>query len=222
MILLNTKQLPLSIVLFIAIPCFAQKKIMITPDLPKLVKENKITTINRNVSTLQMEGQRNAIYLDGKKGWGIAWLSGIRFSNGTIEFDAKGMGMPPSYIGIAFHGEGESYDAIYFRPFNFHNPDPVHKSHSVQYISYPTHEWYQLRQSYPGKYESSINPSPDPDAWFHVCIVVTSPSVSVYVNGNKVPCLKVDKLNNRKEGKLGFWVGNFSDGNFANLKIVNN
>lgn len=215
----TTKLVTLSIILFIAIPCFAQKETTITPDLPALVKENKITTVNRSVSTLH--NKKDAIHLDRKKGWGIVWLDNIRFSNGTIEFDAKGKSMAPSYVGIAFHGKGENYDAIYFRPFNFRNPDPVHTNHSVQYISIPGHEWYQLRQANPGKYENPVNPAPDPDAWFHVRIVVAYPAINVYVNGNKEPCMKVNKLNNRKEGKLGFWVGNFSDGDFANLKIIN-
>jgi hypothetical protein len=44
--------------------------------------------------------------------------------------------------------------------------------------------------------------------------------VKVYVNGNPEPCLSIDKLNDRKTGKIGLWVGNGSDGDFANLQIT--
>jgi hypothetical protein len=43
--------------------------------------------------------------------------------------------------------------------------------------------------------------------------------VTVYVNGNSDPSLTIDKLNDRKTGKIGLWVGNGSDGDFANLQI---
>jgi hypothetical protein len=33
--------------------------------------------------------------------------------------------------------------------------------------------------------------------------------------------LVIDKLNDRKTGKIGLWVGNTSDGDFANLQIIN-
>jgi hypothetical protein len=57
--------------------------------------------------------------------------------------------------------------------------------------------------------------------WFHAKIVIQYPHVSVYVNGNTSPSLEIDKLNNRKTGKIGLWVGNGSDGDFANLHITN-
>ena len=60
-----------------------------------------------------------------------------------------------SFVGVAFHLiDGKTFDAIYFRPFNFFNPE--RNTHSVQYISMPDHPWQQLRQDFPGKYESKI------------------------------------------------------------------
>jgi len=77
-----------------------------------------------------------------------------------------------------------------------------------------------LRTEFPNKYEQAIDPSPQPDEWFHVRVVINSPKVTVYVNNNTNPSLVVDKLSNRKEGLIGFWVGNNSDGDFANLIIT--
>lgn len=53
-------------------------------------------------------------------------------------------------------------------------------------------------------------------------IVIQFPKVTVYVDGNSEPSLSIDKLNDRKTGKIGLWVGNNSDGDFANLQISTN
>jgi hypothetical protein len=207
--------------LFITFPCFAQKQTVIIPNLPEWVQQKKITAVNRNVSVRYTKDQKIALHLDEKPGPGMVWLNGIGFSNGTIAFDVKGKNLPGrSFVGIAFHRKGAGYDAVYFRPFNFRAPAALKKSHAVQYISYPGHEWHVLRQAHPGEYENAIVPAPDPEAWFHVRIVVGNPVISVYVNGDKKPCLRVNKLDDRKEGGLGFWVGNGSGGDFANLKIT--
>ena len=122
---------------------------------------------------------------------------------------------------LAFHGvDGTTYDAIYFRPFNFRAEDSARRGHAVQYIAQPIYPWQKLRAEQPGKYERAIDPVPDPNAWFHVRVVVASPKVSVFVDDAKEPSLVVDQLSNRKKGLVGLWVGNNSGGDFANLKIV--
>src|SRR5437762_6126568 len=92
--------------------------------------------------------------------------------------------------------------------------------HAVQYIAQPIYPWQKLRAEQPGKYERAIDPVPDPNAWFHVRVVVASPKVSVFVDDAKQPSLVVDQLSNRKKGLVGLWVGNTSGGDFANVKIV--
>ncbi|HOW63749.1 MAG TPA: hypothetical protein PK256_00540 [Verrucomicrobiota bacterium] len=54
--------------------------------------------------------------------------------------------------------------------------------------------------------------------WFHVRGVVDHPKVCVYVNDAKEPCLGVDQLSERKQGRIGLWVDT-GGGEFANLKI---
>lgn len=163
----------------------------------------------------------NSVRLDEQPGPGIAWLKGITFSNGTISFDVKGKDvMQQSFVGIAFHGLNDStYDAVYFRPFNFRSAEQARKNHSVQYISNPANDWFVLREKFPNKYEQPVNPIPDPNNWFHVRIVVQSPSVKVYVNNSAAPCLEVQQLSTHGTGMLGLWVGNGSGGDWRNLKI---
>ncbi|MBO9729205.1 MAG: DUF1080 domain-containing protein [Chitinophaga sp.] len=159
------------------------------------------------------------IHLDEAPGAGIAWITQQQFDNGTIEFDAKGKNvLQQSFIGIAFHGVNDStYDAVYFRPFNFQVPEGNRRKHSVQYISLPAYDWSLLRQNYPGKYENEIDTRVDPNKWFHVKIIVSYPEVSVYVNEQM--CLAVSQLSKQKSGMIGYWVGNGSSGDWKNLKI---
>ncbi len=65
-----------------------------------------------------------------------------------------------------------------------------------------------------------MSPAPDPNAWFHVRVVVASPKVSVFVGDAKQPSLVITQLSERTKGLVGLWVGNGSGGDFADLKIT--
>lgn len=80
--------------------------------------------------------------------------------------------------------------------------------------------WDKLRSEQPGEYEQRIDPVPDPNAWFHARIVLSAGAVRVFVARAANPCLGVKLLNSRPTGLVGLWVGNNSDGDFANLSIV--
>jgi hypothetical protein len=191
-------------------------------DLFNLFENGKIEPFNRQLSQFS-ENDKKGIRFSKNAGDGIAWLKGVEFSNGIIELDIKGKDlMQQSFVGVAFHGlNNETLDAIYFRPFNFQSTDPVRKIHAVQYVSHPDYTWSVLREKYNGKYEKAVTPAPNGNDWFHAKIVVQYPKVTVFVNGNSEPSLVIDKLNDRKTGKIGLWVGNTSDGDFANLQIIN-
>lgn len=191
------------------------------PDLPKLADGKGLEVFNRTVSSFS-DGARAGLRLSESAGDGVAYLKGIEFGNGTIEFDVKGKDVQAqSFVGVAFHGvDGTTFDAIYFRPFNFRTEDPVRHQHAVQYVSHPTYPWQKLRAEQPGKYEQPVSPAPDPNAWFHVRVVVATPQVSVFVGEAKQPSLVVNQLSDRHTGRVGLWVGNNSGGDFANLKIV--
>ena len=77
----------------------------------------------------------------------------------------------------------------------------------------------RLRNEHPGKYENTVEPAPDPTSWVHARIVVAYPKITVFVNNAEAPSLEVEQLSDRKSGWVGFWVGNGSGGDFANLKI---
>jgi len=185
-----------------------------SPDLSKVNDSNVWTLYNRDI----IPG--DAIHLNSKPGDGILFLKESNFKNGTIELDIKGKDeRGRSFVGIAFHGLNDSiYDVIYFRAFNFKSSD--RNSHSVQYISHPQYTWHFLRKEHPEMYENIVNPVPDPNDWFHVTVKVDYPHVNVFVNNSEKPSLSIDQLSARKEGWIGFWVGNNSEGYFRNLKVI--
>jgi len=191
-------------------------------DLINLFENGKIEPYNRQLSQFTESGKKG-IRFSKNAGDGIAWLKGVEFLNGIIELDIRGKDvLQESFVGVAFHGvNNETIDAIYFRPFNFQSTDPVRKIHAVQYISHPDNTWSILREKHNGKYEKAVIPAPNGNEWFHAKIVIQYPKVTVFVNGNSEPSLVIDKLNNRETGKIGLWVGNNSDGDFANLQIIN-
>ena len=206
--------------LSIAPSIIAQTK-TIESDLAELAEGKGLKTFNRSVNRLN-DAAKKGVHLNESQAMGVAYLQGIEFSNGTIECDVRGKDVQQhSFIGVAFHGIDETtYDAIYFRPFNFRAENPEKRSHAVQYVSHPTFTWQKLRAEQPGKYEHAVNPVPDPNGWFHVRVIVASPKVSVFVADAKEPNLVVNQLSDRKKGLVGLWVGNNSGGDFANFKIV--
>jgi Domain of Unknown Function (DUF1080) len=189
-------------------------------DLFQLSQTGGLIVQNRQLLPLQ-EAAMKGIRFSEQPGDGVAWLTDVSFSNGTIELDIRGKDiLQQSFVGVALHGVNkDSLEAVYFRPFNFRASDSARKTHAVQYARHPDYPWDRLRKDYPGQYEKKLDPPPNPDQWFHVRLVIQHPQISVYVNDNAMPCLQVNELPGPTSGKLGLWVGNQSGGDFANLTI---
>ena len=202
-------------------PCFrASGQHSIHLDLQKAVKQNKIEVINRDLSLLP-DPSHPAIRLSKAFGEGLAWINGVEFSNGTIEFDVRGEDVKQhSFVGIAFHGQNDStYDAVYLRPFHFRAQDSVSQYRMIQYISLPEYTWRKLRAESPGKFENKIASDLDPNGWVHMRVDVKDDTVAVYVNENPSPCLVVQKVTGAHSGRIGFYVADTSGGDFANLSV---
>lgn len=191
------------------------------PTLDRIADPAHWRLANRSATLLDDAG-RKAVKLDARNNDGMAWLVGSDFAEGTIEVDLRGANKPgQSFVGIALRGvDDTTFDAVYFRAFNFKNPDLPRRARAVQYISQPQYPWEKLRSEFPGKYENAVNPVPDPDDWFHTRIVVADRQISVFVNDATAPSLVVTELGNRPGGRIGLWVGHGSAGDFANLKIT--
>ncbi|GAB3557483.1 hypothetical protein [Spirosoma fluminis] len=198
----------------------AQTPTPVSPDLT-LLANNPKAAVNRTATALT-EGSRKGIRINERSGEGVVWIPDAQLANGTLEFDVRGKDvLQQSFVGIAFHGQDDkTYEAIYFRPFNFRSTDPIRRVHAVQYIAHPTYTWQKLRTDFPDKYEAALTSPPDPNGWFHVRVEIKSPNMRVYVNQNTTPALVIERLVQTGSGQLGLWVGNGSGGDFANLTIT--
>jgi len=198
----------------------ARAQEVIRPDLAGIATGEGWTLTNRGART-ETSGEQTVVTFDGRSGSGAAWLDGADFENGTIEVMIRGRNNPgQSFVGIAFRGvDDETYDAVYFRPFNFVADNDLSRSHMVQYISHPDHTWRRLREEHPDNYENAITDPPNPDEFFRARIVISKPEVRVYVGDDTEPCLVVNELTDRIGGRVGLWMGNTSDGSFAELVI---
>jgi ferric-dicitrate binding protein FerR (iron transport regulator) len=192
----------------------SQRDSVYIPDLSTINSETIWQNFGREIIS------DSVISIKAKAGEGTIWLKNYSFVNGRIEVDLKGKNLQgQSFVGIAFHIiDNNTYDAIYFRPFNFLSL--TKNAHSVQYISMPAYPWQKLRDEFPGKYESKIANPPNPDEWYHASIEINFPKVNVFVNHEKAASLVVDQLSTQKNGSVGIWIGNLSEGKFKNLRII--
>ena len=138
---------------------------------------------------------------------GSAVLKGLRFHNGTIEYDvlaSGGMG-----AGIVFRRSDENnYEMFYLRP----RPKCDQAPDCVQYA--PETHGVLLWDVFP-QYQA---PAPlRQDAWNHIRLVVSGRRMLIYVNGAAEPTLKVGRLEaDAEEGGLML----AGPGVFANLVVT--
>jgi hypothetical protein len=199
----------------VSMASFAQQKI----DLGKKLREGHIKNVNRRLSPYI--SSPGPVEMNAGEGSGLGILKEIDFKAGTIELELLGENNPgKSFIGIAFNiVDEETYEAVYFRPFNFVATEAGRKAHMVQYVCHPEFTWYKLREERAGEFENEIRVPPDPDDWFRAKIEVSETSVQVYVNDIPEPVLTVDRLTSTESGKIGLWVGHGSLGRFRNIVL---
>jgi hypothetical protein len=203
-----------------AVAASAQPGAVQAIDLAERMTAKKLRVVNREVSSLP--DRSGAIHLSQKPGNGFAWIEGTDFAEGTIEVDIKGRDvMQQSFVGVAFHGKDDNtYEAVYLRPFNFRSQDPTRHQHAVQYISWPDYDWPRLRKEFPEEFENPVDPSLVPTDWVPVKVVVQGARIQIYAGPVKSPTLEVRKLGQLDRGLVGLWVGNNSEGDFANVRIA--
>ncbi len=202
----------ITIILF-SINSFCQQEISLSDKF----QNNKIKAVNRSISLF--EDQQGAIRMNAESGSGIGIIEDVEFEKGIIEIEFLGENNPgKSFVGIAFNIQNDqTYEAIYFRPFNFVAKEQTRKEHMVQYIYHPEFTWRKLREEKTGEFENEIKMPPNPDDWFKAIIHITERTVKVYVNDLPEPVLIVDRLTPTISKTIGIWTGFGSSGRFRNL-----
>ena len=176
--------------------------------------------VNREI-IVNNEKMANKLKLNAKQGDGMAVLKNINFEVGTIEIELKGENNPgKSFVGIAFNIQNDStYEAIYFRPFNFQSDKQISREHSIQYISQPKNTWHFLRANHEGKYEAEYPRKPSPKDWFKIKVKIENDKVYIYDIKSNTKLLSIERLEKPVSNKIGLWTGNNSKGEFKNLRI---
>ena len=189
-------------------------------DLAEFLTAKKLRAVNREVTPSQANPR--GVHVSEKEGNGVVWIEGSNFSQGTIELQIRGRDvMQRSFVGVAFHGKDDNtYEAVYLRPFNFRSEDPTRRQHAVQYIMSPDYDWPRLRKEFPEEFENPVDQAIVPTDWVPVKVLVMDKTVQISVGQAKAPALEVRKLGQLDSGMVGLWVGNGSDGDFANLRVT--
>ena len=188
-------------------------------DLVEKLSSNAIEAVNREISLGDGEAY---VEMNAVPGDGLGLLADVPFSTGVVELEIKGENKPGrSFVGFAFNIQNDStYEAVYFRPFNFVAEEEIRRAHMLQYINHPEYTWRVLRETRTGQFENRIENPPDPDDWFHARIVIETEKVRVYVNKSEKPSLEVNRLDSQLSNKIGIWTGFNSAGSFRNLKLT--
>jgi hypothetical protein len=209
------------LIILLALPHFLLAQKPQEFNLFDLKIQDKLQTINREIAAID-EGSFQFMQLAESKGEGLVWLPTKGFKNGEIEIEMRGKDLlQRSFIGLAFHGQNDStYEAVYCRPFNFFARDSVRRIHAIQYISHPDFTWKKLRETRNAVFEKRLVNPPYPNGWFTMRLVIDEKTVKAYINQEKTPALTVDRLTDRKDGKVGIFVGDGGGGDFKSIKIT--
>jgi hypothetical protein len=189
-------------------------------DLAGRLAAGRLRPVNRQVAALP--DRAGGVHVTAQPGAGVVWITDAEFSQGTIEVDVRGRDVEgQSFVGIAFHRlDDDTYEGVYLRPFNFRTNDAARREHAIQYIAVPTYDWPRLRAEFPEEFESAVDPSITPTGWVPLRVVVKDRTIAVYVGAVTSPALEVRRLGTHDRGVVGLWVGNNSDGAFADLRIT--
>ena len=129
-----------------------------------------------------------------------------------------------AFAGVIFRQQiNGASDTVYFRMLNgrLNNPQPPadRLTRAIQYIAPPKWEFSNLREEFPGKYETGADIAAK--RWNHLRLVVNNQTVSAYVDYATKPALQVSLLGANAPGWIAFFVDDATDAYFSNLRITN-
>lgn len=184
-------------------------------------ENTEIATVNREISN-KTELNSGVLSLNAQNGDGMAILKNVKFKSGTISIDFKGEDVAgKSFVGLAFNIQNDStYEAVYFRPFNFESPNKINREHAIQYIYHPEFSWQKLRTEREGVFEAEFIDPPNPNDWFTIEVTIDETTVKVSEISSGKVLMEIERLTKPVSNSIGLWTGHNSKGSFRTLKII--
>jgi hypothetical protein len=185
-------------------------------DLRKMVSiadrdsEEKWILINRAASSVEYRNQQ-AVRFDSRTGKGLAWVEGLRFSNGKIDLR---IAATPQDVGIIFHVRNErEFEAICFHVGNEARNEAESQRVVVKYLStYP-----DRNASHEAQFDLPYSRSGE---WFKARITVSKKVIAVFIDGDNLPALSVGASGaDEVYGSVGLWIGPGSPALVADYRI---
>ena len=188
-------------------------------------RANQVVT---EASTFDGEKTLTVTLADGVAGGDQAtmvFFPNVEFTNGTIDVELAATlrkDAPPyarGFAGLAFRiaDDLSSFESFYVRPTNGRADDENRRKHATQYFSFPDYDFFKLRKSHPGVYESEADIGLE--EWIRMRVEIQGARGKLYVNDLQVPVLEVDdmKLGSDARGSIGLWVDVGTLAHFRNL-----
>jgi hypothetical protein len=211
--------------LFLIFSCVSPQKVLLNAD--HLVASNVF------LSDEKLEGRKALKVLIDTTIRGFdeptfAKIKDLDFKNGVIEVKVlsrlvkNAPDWARGFIGVAFRIDANNtqFESIYIRPTNGRVEDQIRRNHSIQYFAFPDYKFERLRKESPEKYESYADMGLN--EWITIRIVVQGSKARLFLGNNQQPSLIVNdlKLGEHHSGAIGLWVGNWTEGYFRDLKVV--
>ena len=126
-------------------------------------------------------------------------------------------------VGVAFRIQSsDKYELVYLRTsngkLNLPPPSADRVGRALQYAS-PTEWTYNiLRNRFPGQYEAGAKIGLK--RWHRLHLSVRNNNLTVFIDGDPLPALRVNLLGIHNRGSIAYWVDSGTDAYFSNLKIM--
>lgn len=215
-----------AVVIFLA--CAGLSQAASTVQKFPLSSTHNLVLVNVKAEAVEYQGRKCVRLTNDSNKDGFALLAGTEgFQDGIIDANIalkvdKAPFRMPGFFGIAFRARPDAsrYELFYLRPGNSTADNQVNRNHSVQYVSAPGFDWYELRYQWPWVYETYAPLKVE--TWMKVRIEVKGRTAKLYLNGSADPTLVVDPLLGQDlRGGVALWPYPYEQAYFSDVRVTN-
>ena len=179
-------------------------------DLRELVAGDGWRLVNSSASIEEYKGKQAARF-DARRGAGLAWVEGLRFSVGKIDLDIAAVKQD---AGIAFHVQNERE----FEAVCFHIGDEAQSEGETQRVVV---RYFSTDPDWSANHEARFDlPYSQSGEWFKARVSISKEVIAVFINSSNIPTLRLDNPGGGEVyGSVGLWIGAGSTALVADFRI---